>query len=135
MKKKLFLLVMAIFAILPNYNVANAQEGGDGILLTPVPHRARGNANKACVYVNYNENMGSAEVTFTGVLNNVTIKVYYEGMYINEVEVGTTSAGDVETIDFYYGEGNYRIVVETDGQTIYDKSYEYIDWPSSDGRN
>jgi len=127
MNKKLFLLVLAIFAILPNYNVANAQDISDGVIFPQLPHRAKGNTNKTYVYANYNENTGSADVHFTAVLSNVTIKVYYEGVFIDEVTVATTSNGYTETINFNNGEGFYRIVVESNGRTLFNDEFEYLE--------
>ena len=72
--------------------------------------------------------MGAAEVTFTSVLDDVTINVYYEGMLIDNITIGTTNTGDSETINFNQGEGYYTIVVKANGQTIYNSTFEYTDY-------
>ena len=128
MNKKLFCLVMALFAILPNYNVvcADNEPDDDGIILPTLPHKIRG-CNRSTVYVSYDDYMGAAEVSFTGILNNVTIKVYHEGMLIDDITIGTTNYGYKEIIYFSMGEGNYRVVVETNGNAIYNNTFEYTD--------
>lgn len=124
--------MMAIFAILPNYNVANAgdDDDDDDVIFYPtVPHRIKSKPHTpTTVYVNYNEYMGAAEVTFTSVLDDVTINVYYEGMLIDNITIGTTNTGDSETINFNQGEGYYTIVVKANGQTIYNSTFEYTDY-------
>ena len=129
MNKKIFCLVLAIFAVLPNYNYACADDGDDdvpgGIIFTPIPHRSNGNNNWPAAFVLYNEQMETVEISFTEVLHNVTIRAYYEGMLIDTVTIGATSNGYIETIDLNHGEGYYRIVIETNGQTIYNNGYEF----------
>lgn len=128
MNKKLFFLVMALFAVLPNYNVACAdnEPDDDGIILPTLPHKIR-SCNRPAVYVSYNDYMGAAEISFTGVLNNVTIKVYHEGMLVDDITIGTTSYGYKEIVYFSMGEGDYRVVVETKGNIIYNNTFEYTD--------
>lgn len=122
MKKNFFILVLAMFSMCTYANLTLPGDGGEGdeTPIHQVPHRSP--AKKPSIIVTGDAVNEIIYVTFANNLSNVSIEVYYEGVLVDIIERTIISSGQTESIRATYGDGEYTIIISSEGRSIIEKS-------------
>jgi hypothetical protein len=128
MFKKIILSGLAIFTmcstVIPAFADDNIPTGIDINGIPPIPHRApKKPVSPLSTYLNVSTN--SFFIVFNKEISNVTIKMYFEGMLVEDNSYSSFNAGQYEIIGLDFGEGLYTIEVTSNGNSLFYNTIYY----------
>lgn len=128
MFKKIILSVLVILTmcstVVPVFADDTVPTGIDINGIPPIPHRApQKPVSTLSTYLNASTN--SFFIVFNKEVSNVTIRVYFEGMLVEDNTYSIFNAGQYEVVGLDFGEGLYTIEVTSNGNSLYYNTINY----------
>lgn len=85
-----------------------------------IPHRSP--ARKPAITINGESASKMIYINFMKDLSDVTIEIYYEGMLVESIDESDVIYGQMESVSAGYGNGDYTIIVYSEGETVIEKT-------------